>query len=704
MKAYKDYKDVVGELYFSDPDLKDAFPLQPKVIDGVNFKVVGAATLQSIGGFSGFAIYNVTNIPLALEILSKCNGKNSLVQILEGYYDEETRIKQLLGIMFRNGILEDGSHSNSNSAESRFFSKLVDNTRVLRSGSAAEEQLNKQVVSLVSDSEFPEKLVNNLINSSIGEVRHNSFEEDVTIFLVLLPIWNKNLEKKICESRANKQTTLLIRVTNESLKIGPIISDMTDSIKNYNYQSLDQEKKDLLLKLSRFQLAQITYRVVLLISECNYRNLFSYSVLNNFDRTSVCEYQLEGKRNWDLGDENSVKVDANLSKHIAAISCPPINKLGSKVHENHSTPANMAAYNERPMKLYSNLSAISLNSSDTKLGSAQFLSLLNQTFGYNSESGTLKRNSPSGGDLGSAEAVVVLKNRDTYRYHGITNTLEVLKCYQGELSLKDEYFEQVDIYIHSNIEKANRKYSTFGDNLLWLDCGVSLYYLMELAPYFSYSCNSIEAIKDTPEHLDFIDSKTHKFTYKISFSLSKLTSKNITHFKNRAAHRTYSEKPISRMLKEELLLHVRSTLSSLSKKTNSLSAELSENLTLLEITNNKIFRKNLMKNFNNSTDISDSDKSHFSALINQKSLSSAPLKYAVILDVNNETILKLNKENYFETLSIAGSLVTSLWLKSIELGLGACPAGGMSPFSLMSSIAPSKRNFVLLFSICIGNI
>lgn len=703
MKLFS-YKDVVGPLYFVDPDLKEQFPKHPKLIPNIVPFNAGKSTLQFMGSYTSFALYNVSNRELAKNFICLCDGSRTLEEILEALPEVEEKDKRnLLAMLFRNGLLEEGAGQEI-TTDTAFFSQLVDHTRLNSNGQQAVDRVNRTSLSIIGPESLSEDLAESFLSSGLKNVLVNKVNFDVDIYLII----NGGSTTPVAPDLliTNRQTKILINLCQHTVEFGPVLNAMTDSV-----LPLAEKKREASQEsLTDTQRYQIVYRTLLYLSKCNISKIHSYAAVIGPNASIGTEYGIRSKYFWSVDSASGpCQADKEVMDHYAAISVPPMDDLGGKIHEHHSSQMNLVAYQEKPMALYSREKIVLQEEEEAGVDIADLVLLkdiLNKTFGYRHLEYGPKRIAPSGGDLGVTEAIItgVEGTSTVYRYHGISNTLEVLRNAEGGIASQKD----LSIYFYSNVEKAKRKYGRFGENLVWLDAGISLNYIQNLAGRAGYHMSWQRCDERLPKEMQFLSNKTHEFLYivKLLRADEPLESRGDINalIDVRRAARNFSKNVVPKGVVEALVAAARCRFRNVTANQQALSQMLCSNISLLALENGKItkYSLNLVQPSSLINNSCGSQEVDLSNLVNQTTLSSSPLKFVVVLDMHREITPMLDLALYKSALSVAASVVMELWFEALAQKLIACPAGGLSPHSLLDQVDAKHRDFIVLFTLCLG--
>lgn len=178
-------------------------------------------------------------------------------------------------------------------------------------------------------------------------------------------------------------------------------------------------------------------------------------------------------------------------QRLATCSTPPRRFIGSKMHEVHYDPRNIAAAEEMPRAARG--TAVVAGSRAEQGLLRQAARLADRVFGYDFSGAFAKRLTPSGGNLGTPEAIAILRSPED----GRETLLRYVPALKGFEQVASRVLERggdsesrLWVACLMNCGKAQSKYKQFGLNLVHLDAGVARSFaelampLLGLAPAF----------------------------------------------------------------------------------------------------------------------------------------------------------------------------------------------------------------------------
>ena len=444
-----------------DREIDVAVPSYPRVLSEVNWVQLDADKVAVFGGIYG-SVFPARYGGVALQsVLAELDGQRHI----SSYGACQARIYYLRN-MFRAGLLECASAGiGGNSPTASFLAVARDQTRISKHRVDAQSWMD-QPVRIVGDADwlFPALRRHGVqCESQVGPI--DSHE----VAFVLLDPRMLNLDFSPWLSAGGKLIPIFLDHVQGT--IGPLMVRNGLTVRDV-WASLGEVQDSPTPE--PLMLEAILHQLLLLHSRSA-----APSYIQTLLRFSLVEGTLTAERVPVIRAEQGLAPSAakDWSERATMAAVPPKHLTGSKPHEVHYNPQNIAAAREH---LLPSVDAADLAAWLGATAAQQLSEMLEISFGVRAEHERSVRNCPTGGNLGSPEALVLLtdplgceivlryipNSHDFERVSGAQNLALGCSC---------------EVYCLGNHERTTRKYGFFGNKLIWLDSGVALNYLVEAA-------------------------------------------------------------------------------------------------------------------------------------------------------------------------------------------------------------------------------
>lgn len=480
-----------------DPEIDASVPRFPKILPEVTYLMLSAGRVMIIGGLGAPILPAKVKQLSLLDFITRLDGRSSLPSLLDesgtdevdGDGGKDARHYYLCNL-FQAGLLEEGlpygsalqtghcaEFQTDQSVElSAFLARCMDQTRLNNHRDAVLAQARKPIIALG----LPEELDTAL--TALGLVLVNDDSETRAQFALINPLSNELDARQLARLELRGIAVIPLRFHDEVVDIGPVLarqggSSYADYLQTFKLceQALTASSKPVLLPLA----AQF---ILLLASRTSPIQLNHMLMRIGFVQGVPSVERLPVVR----GQAHNVGLHSDSVQRLqrqARISVPPLRYVGTRTHEVHYSPENLAVAGEVPAAAMAK-SGLPREWSPN-INTARLLAIIERAFGFASvrKSGA-SRLCPTGGNLGSPECLVLIRRQGVtqlLRYIPVSNCLEALACTPAKDGPDAGSFggDEVRVLCLGNKEKTTRQYNEFGENLTCIDGGVALAYFRQ---------------------------------------------------------------------------------------------------------------------------------------------------------------------------------------------------------------------------------
>lgn len=479
-----------------DPEIDQACPSHPRLLDEVVVVAIDGARLMLVGGLSAPVLARHIGALDVLAFLRQLDGSRTLAQLCASHLPAPEQRKRLLYRLLRHGLLEQPARGAPalEAHTAAFLARVMDQTRIHQCRDDAAAAFLRPL-GLLGGGPFGRALALALQQCGLTVIDDAPGAPPCHLTIALLD-GAGTLDARIDRLQGAGAAVLLVSARALTLDIGPLLVNRgccTTACYRASGGAPGDPPPDA---LSAAWLATVCNAVVLLAS-----GTASMSLVNNFIR-----YQIDGgaigtsahpvARRHALGGApgdatDSARGDAlrdaprgalaaplgaeqlqRLERH-SRVAVPPRRLIGVKNYDQHYAPKNLLAAKQLPLPHGDAGSAIFLGNASAP--QRLLLELIIRAFGYWPDAdGQARRICPSGGNLGAAECLVLWHDQAgrrtrLLRYVPLADWLEPL----ADVPLAGAGAPEYAVVCVANVEKARQKYADFGLSLGLLDGGMS---------------------------------------------------------------------------------------------------------------------------------------------------------------------------------------------------------------------------------------
>ena len=480
-----DHANFVARAVYADPELQRHFPTHPRLNSGVQAVPFGRDGVLLLGGESDVVMHGAGLRHLLNDLLPLLNGEREAERIAEDLGRPVADVETLLGNLFFNGLLEDGPAFglSSQSPTLEFLGQFCDATRLNRNRYLAFDRLCRATFALLGPDD--------VVHGVAGDLRETGAEALVCQKADDMPAGGAfciGFHTKEGEDAVGSFFDLAYRRGNDALyvgfghdewQLGPL------QIAGHSLQYGDWKEQAATLgqarRASRVAVALATQHAV-----CVAAGVTSASLLDRFTRFG-------GGRTTTRTLEritSATKEGRDIFAYLSAVAQPPSRFLPPKSYQLHYQEANVRLSAE-PLPRLTGCVSVPLPRdgdpipTDRKSFGVRLLGrILRTAFGYRGGPRSQERVAPTGGNLSSPVAFLVVREVEgvapgIYRYNGRTHALEKMA---GALDIPTRILErmgtaQVYVITFGDLVRVRSKYGAYALSVVGYDSGVAMQYV-----------------------------------------------------------------------------------------------------------------------------------------------------------------------------------------------------------------------------------
>lgn len=516
-------------------DLHFRVPIYPKLIQELEYiftndnKIIFDG-IEEIRVIKGKAV--ATLLPKLLPLLDGSRTIEEIANIIIDY--SSFQIYQALVLLYTQGLLEDAFVDKEIDIESfdettlAFMRRYCDTTRINRSGAEAMSNLLiKEVGVITSEKLTINTLFQNMNKIGIDICRDNSNYKDLSFIegksLIICIEKSENLDidtlRSINDICAQKNVPWLLGLVNEEVadliyienKETPCFNCL-DTLNKFQKHKLFNGKtsEDKLRFWTHIVLEEAVYYLSKIIPNRITNSLVNFD-FRNFSKINEHYPFVPG---CSCKPIKGNKPEINLNKAFIyenAVAFPSAHLSNPKSHQNHFKISNMELSRDfksfknalkTPLVDFNSISGskeynlnLNVKSLKHKLNLRDLSSILLSGSGIKNmkEQGTVKRWSPTGGNLGSTELYILIRDCEglesgIYFYEAASHSLALLQSIE-ESSMEEllreiitiDFLPSLVVVTASNFARVQQKYGAFSIRILYLDAGVASTTMVEVA-------------------------------------------------------------------------------------------------------------------------------------------------------------------------------------------------------------------------------
>jgi len=500
------YWDMIVE----DAELKNQLISQPRIAEGIQvFPYKKGLSLLGVEGmeiFDGFGIKSKLS-----EFLPLLDGSRTINELLRP--SENLSLidrKELLANLFLSGFLRDGALDFSLSAQSRYFDFVSGYTLANKSGSQGMKRLKEHSLVFVVPEEIKTEIASQ-IEEGIGRKCRfinvkDALPEEASFLLVLSDGNLAEPTELFNEAAKNDCIALNIEMNGEKVRFGPLIlPKRSASYLCYRAQNAPLQRR------ATFATSELSFWSALVVNNIvNFLSGVSFDTwINSFieyqwvnDRQVVQIQSIARVHKWDSGgNPQSLNIDTDIAdfdvwERYCKVALQSIDVSAPKAYHNHYKAKNIKAIYERSPVFYTGENiALAEVCSETESSFERGLNyqtvsqLLHFSLGYEQRNGNPHRCCPTGGNLGSTLAVILVKDIEgmedgVFWFDNQENSLEKLPLVSPEnmFELTGACLDAKLVLLSiANTPKVASKYGAFSYNISWYDAGLLSSFITNLA-------------------------------------------------------------------------------------------------------------------------------------------------------------------------------------------------------------------------------
>ncbi|WLI88121.1 nitroreductase family protein [Massilia sp. R2A-15] len=506
------------------------------------------------------------------------------------------------------------------------------------------------------------------------------------------------------------QIVLPVRFHGAVLDIGPVLATQGGShYEDYRHSlggatpAAPEANRRLLADLAVQMLLLLNARTVPL--QLNH-NLLRFSMAKGQPRTE----RLPLLRGQPLLATLGAECRDRLTRQ-ARIAVPSLNRVGTKTHEGHYAPENLAVAKELPVAI--GQAALHGGTAAAGIRTAVLLEVLECAFGYRStQKDIASRLCPTGGNLGSPECLVLVKRNgqtSILRYIPLKHQLELV--HSGAAREEPAVADSIHVVCIGNREKTTRKYHEFGENLACIDAGVALAFFKNAAEVRGLAVTLDENGPIEPVLDEVLSLRTEYYRVMWTSQVSDAGLGPRLGGTCLGARRKLEQRVAARKacrLYDASNVQMKMVVSLLREATPALSPGLREQA-LAQLT--VVIRARSGQRYHlhaltagaapSLLRLPLADAHHDTCLFMQTRLAEAPVQLFFLTPLHR-ILERHGPEGHDASLSVAGEWVARLWLRLAENGLAGCPCGAVVEDDLLAQLPPQFARHFNLFAFVFG--
>jgi hypothetical protein len=682
-----------------DPELDFDVPQLPRVLPELIWSSVDNARLLVMGTTNGLIVpKHIGDIEL-VDFANQVDGTRTVEELVcdaEGQIDGNRRLA--LSLLFVHGLLEDCSSDASDrgvpATTLAFLARIMDQTRVCRSRGALVERLRRPLGLVGAPEAVTTYLRASGVNASTTDL---SRADDFDLCVIFV---NAKTDFSLVEGLNKRlRPLLLISVQEHELRVGPMVlgpgtasMSVCREIHGGSACSSDAELWDI-----------VAANAVLLIhSGTAAVNLLSQYVSYRLNGGSL------GSKLITLPRTRPDNLEAAARERLvrqSAIAAPPARYAGYKAYEIHYTPSFLEASQQIPRAVDDSnvLTGIAAN--------ACLLKALDLAFGYRADRERLVRNCPTGGNLGSPEALVVdfdHAGREQVLYRFLSSPARLERIARSNWDPPPGSCTCRVVASIGNATKLRFKYRDFGDNLVHIDAGIASAFFSRGFSALTGGQPRFELARTSGDILGrYLADRNRVYALTWTATLPLVAVRAGESRAYRKLRKVIRARRAARKL-EPAGLH-RNEIIGLIERTaprefEHIGWEIIPWVRLLVLIDEPNERSTILLSIKNgalSSQLLDLvvDRGE---TISQRLLAAAPIKIFFLLDLP-EILRRFGAESHDNALALCGAWVGALWLEAEIHGLAGCPAGVVAESEILSQMKDeSAQSWFCLVSFVLG--
>jgi len=678
-----------------DFELDAAVPYRPRVLPEITWIQLSATKTLAAGSLNATVLPSRLGGTTLITVLHQLDGSNTLDTLIGGQSQTQHEMRRFLRLLFQAGLIEDGSDTIIPD-DSAFYALTMDQTRLHHSRKDVMASAQRPIRMLGISSSLSGML------SHVG-VHHDDGSSDGLPAFQLLML-NPDGYPENASKISDEIPVLPIRLHGNAIDIGPWLSPNAGcALPDLQAHIMQEASNHSTTGNTELLEAFCAHGMTLLLAGTSPLVMAStlYRV-HNRNGGPHCEKVVISRFVNQLPNAGDALRTKLMDR--AASAMPAMRHVGTKAYEAHYLPRNLMAALEIQENGYAPVSTIPGLSENV---SSRILKLLLSVFGYKTtENRQLRRNCPSGGNLGSPEPLLWRMTEGIlhiYRYIQLSNQLEcVYKRADGNTTA-----DEVGILCLGNREKLHRKYDRFCETLMHLDGGIARAFFETAAKAECIDLQCLDLETQIPaEVIQLVTDRQYHYTSLWAFTLQPLPER-----------RTMMPDKIIERINLASAIKTRRSI----RVFNGAGVTLEHYSQLVHTSRNRILNEteNLASCIMPIIRMREADKQCFyrmddsgmlhrlssrntaPELFLQKSLDAAP--FALFLTANLFYFLEHRGKKELDALiSMCGQWLGMLWLSLASSGLGGCPCGAAVEMDLQAALPPDYRDHSILASFVSG--
>jgi hypothetical protein len=682
-----------------DPELDFDVPQRPRILPELIWSSLDDARLLVMGTTNGLIVpKHVGDIEL-VEFANQVDGTRTVEDLVcdaGGRVDGNRRIA--LSLLFAQGLLEDCSSDASDhdvpATTLAFLARIMDQTRVCRSRGALVERLRRPI-GLVGAAEAVMAYLQGLgVNASATDLsRADDFELSV-VFV------DSKTDFALVERLSRRSRPLLLMSVQEhELRVGPMVLGPGTATVSVCREIHGGSECASYPELWDIVMANA---VLLIHSGTSAVHLLSQYVRYRWDVGSLRSKLIALPRTRP--DNLGAAAHERLARQ-SAIAAPPARYAGYKAYQIHYTPSFLEASQQIPRAIdHGNiLAGIATN--------ACLLKALDLAFGYRADRVRLVRNCPTGGNLGSAEALVVDFDhaaREQILYRFLSSPARLERIARSNWDPPPGSCTCRVVASTGNATKLRFKYREFGDNLVHIDAGIASTFFSRGFSALTGGQPRFELVRTSGDILGrylAVRNGVYVLTWRATLPLVAVRAGESRAY--RKLRKVIRARRAAREL-EPAGLHRNEIIALIEKAAprefEQIGQEIIPWVRLLVLIDEPNERSTMLLSIKNgvlSSQLLDRVVDRHET-ISQRLLAAAPIKIFFFIDLP-EILRRFGPESHDNALALCGAWLGALWLEAEIHGLAGCPAGVVAESEILSQMKDeSAQSWFCLVSFVLG--
>ena len=719
---------------FSDEELRRQMPKYPRLANSIKITPYKQG-LALYGGksfevFEGFGIRQ--NLSKLIPMLDGINSLEELKNNNEGI--SEADVLDLLANLFMSGLLREGEFKETSSESLIYMDRLCGNTGLIKSGKQGADKLKAANVIVCAPQAFHDR-IKYLYQSSFNQLTlTDNFNLDLsnnTDFILVITDQseaknNSELIFKVANER--KIIAMNIELAGENARFGPMILPQRSASYACYIKSSEPLYSDKIdNNAAKYWISLAMHSMIMVISGvCTPTNVNSTTDYKwDKNRQANILSTVPRLHGWDAdGKAYSLNLSSEINgfdiwKYYCGVALQTHDYNPPNSYHLHYKSKNIESMFERPPALYTTqkvkLNEGSVSPSSGELNLQHISNLLVYSAGYGIRGDLKQRYAPTGGNLGSTLAIIMVNDvkgieSGIYWFDSYVGNLE--KINNLDLGLVNQALgidgsSPIVIVSLANIIKVARKYSSFSFNISWYDSGVMYAYLKSLCESMElYICNLsiidqediLSAFKLPKSNLLVTGIMPVKLNEnRLEPSVDKFSSL-LKLVKNRQAHRMWASGEITIEIAQKFAKRAWERMKEYQKQ---FQVELKTSVLLLLKLSDQVDGFYTTDEDGKLLIKAEYPRSEHHRILSQSILTMSPIIFLPQVDLLHN-IEQTGGVDIERSYRFCGSVIGDLWLESESWGMVGTACGGCFEGEVRAAVGEHGLDRFSPLSFCIG--